>query len=389
MSTRPPVPAMADTPPPNPVACLGGLSPQAFMARHWQKRPLFVPGALPEAARVVDRDTLFELAQHPDAQTRRVVRKGEQWHVDHGPLRARQLSGKGAWTVLVQGLNHFLPQADALLRRFGFVPYTRLDDLMASYATAGGGVGPHHDSYDVFLIQAQGRRRWQISGQADRELRPDQPLKLLADFRPEQTFDCQPGDLLYLPPGYAHDGVALDDCITLSVGFRAPSHTELAREFLFWLAERLDLPGLYADPDLAPADSPAHLDAGMVRRVAGVLQGIRWDETAVADFLGHYLSEPKPHVVFDAPDAPLGVTAFVRLAQRQGIALDLQTLMLHHGDRVFCNGEALTPAAGPLAALRELADRRFLETGRLDRALAEHLYPLYLAGYLHPARPLD
>ena len=370
-----------------PLACLGGLSAVAFMASHWQKKPLFVPAAVPDAAGVIDRETLFELAQHPDAQTRRIACKGNDWTVDHGPLRPRQLSGKGPWTVLVQGINHFLPGADALLRRFAFIPYTRLDDVMASFATAGGGVGPHYDSYDVFLIQAHGTRRWQISGQADRALRPGQPLKLMTDLRAEQSFDCRPGDLLYLPPGYAHEGVALDDCITLSVGFRAPTHQELAREFLFWLADRIDLPGLYADPDLNATTSPARVDEGLIGRVAAPLQNIRWDDAMVAAFLGHYLSEPKPHVLFDAPDDALGAAAFARAAQRHGVALDLQTLMLHHGEQVYCNGEALMVEPALLAALCDLADRRFVEGERVDRALAEQLYPLYLAGHLHLARP--
>jgi len=368
---------------------LGGISPACFMAAHWQKRPLFVPGAVPEAARVIDVETLFDLAQHPEAQSRRIARKADAWRVDHGPLRPRQLTGKGAWTVLVQGINHFLPEADALLRRFAFIPYTRLDDVMASYATSGGGVGPHYDSYDVFLIQAHGTRRWQISSQTDRELLPEQPLKLMADFRAEQTFECQPGDLLYLPPGYAHDGVARDDCITLSVGFRAPSHAELAREFLLWLSDRVDLPGLYADPDLTPADDPALVDAGLVRRVAGVLQGIRWDDGAVAGFLCQYLSEPKPHVVFDPPEDPLGMGAFAGAAQRHGVALDLQTLMLHDGRQVFCNGEALAVADRLRPAFCRLAARRFLEAGELDQDLADCLYPVYQAGHLHLAQPGD
>lgn len=366
---------------------LGGISTARFMAAHWQKQPLFVAGGVPEAAGVIDVETLFDLAQHPEAQTRRIARKGDAWTVDHGPLRPRQLAAKGVWTVLVQGINHFLPAADALLRRFAFIPYTRLDDVMASYATPGGGVGPHYDSYDVFLIQAQGTRRWQISGQTDRALLPDQPLKLMADFRAEQTFDCRPGDLLYLPPGYAHDGVAMGDCITLSVGFRAPSHAELGREFLFWLAERVDLPGLYADPGLEPAADPALVDAGLVRRVAEVLRGIRWDDTAIVAFLGQYLSEPKPHVVFDPPDDPLGGAAFARAAQRHGVALDLQTLMLHDGDRVFCNGEAVTVPADLRPALCRLAGRRFLEAAEVSRALADTLYPFYEAGHLHIAEP--
>lgn len=334
---------------------------------------------------MIDVATLFEMAQHPDAQTRRIARRGGDWTLDHGPLRARHLAGRGIWTVLVQGVNHFLPEADALLRRFGFIPYTRLDDLMASYATPGGGVGPHYDSYDVFLVQAHGTRRWQISAQADRELVPGQPLKLMADFRAEQTFDCQPGDLLYLPPGYAHDGVALDHCITLSVGFRAPSRTELAREFLLWLSDRIDLPGLYSDPDLAAATNPAAIDAGMLGRVSHLLRELRWSSADVSTFIGQYLSEPKPHITFDLPDPPLGEVAFARKAKRHGVALDLQTLMLYDAASVFCNGETLPLADGVVPALRTLADRRWLGADEISGPVAAVLYPLYAAGQLHVA----
>jgi len=363
------------------------MSAAQFMAEHWQKRPLYLSGAVPEAVAVVDADTLFDLARHPDAQTRRIAREGAVWSVHHGPLRPRQLTARGVWTVLVQGLNHFLPAADALLRRFAFIPYTRLDDVMASYATPGAGVGPHFDSYDVFLIQARGIRRWRISGQTDRELLPDQPLKLMADFRAEQTFECRPGDLLYLPPGYAHDGVALESCITLSVGFRAPSRNELAREFLHWMADRIDLPGLYADPDLVPAVSPAAIDAGLLARTLGILREVRWDETVVSAFLCHYLSEPKPHVVFDPPEDALVLDAFAHAAARHGVALDLQTLMLHDTTGVYCNGESLPHAFALRAALCRLADRRFLEAHEVPRVLADCLYPLYLAGQLHLAAP--
>jgi 50S ribosomal protein L16 3-hydroxylase len=370
-----------------PTPLLGGLDPTRFMTLHWQKRPLFMSGAVPEAAGVVGVETLFDLARHPDAQTRRIARKGVAWSVDHGPLRARQLTGKGSWTVLVQGLNHFLPKSDALLRRFSFIPCTRLDDLMASYATPGGGVGPHHDSYDVFLIQAHGTRRWQISGQPDRELLPDQPIKIMSDFRAEQTFECGPGDLLYLPPGYAHDGVALDDCITLSVGFRAPTQTDLAREVLLWLADRIEFPGLYADHDLEPVSAPTAIDAGLLERVADLLGGIRWQREDVSAFLCQYLSEPKPHILFEPPDLPLSEAAFARAAQHAGVALDLQSLMLHDARGVCCNGEPLLTSSGQLQALRHLADRRFLEGSAVERALTNVLYPLYLAGSLHLAEP--
>ncbi len=372
---------------------LGGLTPDRFMAEHWQKCPLFVAGAVPEAPHVIDTETLLDLATHPDAQSRRIRQTAGSWTCDQGPFRPRQLSGRGPWTVLVQGINLFLPEADALLRRFGFVPFARLDDLMASYATTGGGVGPHVDSYDVFLIQAAGTRRWEISGQVDRSLIPGLPLRILADFRPEQTFDCQPGDLLYLPPGYAHHGVALDEpCITLSVGFRAPALAELQQAFLVWLAEHRaedgatvsQPPALYSDPDQPATVTPAQLPPAMCEQVGAALTAIRWGAEEVRDFLGETLSDPKPHVYFEPPVPALSRAGFVRALKTSGVALDLQTQMLYADGRVWCNGQLLAETAEP--ALRLLADRRWL---RADDALTDpvidDLYAMYMRGHLHPA----
>lgn len=368
---------------------LGGRTPQQFMAEHWQKRPLFVPDAVPEAAAVIDVETLLDLAQHPEAESRKISQTQQGWQLDQGPFRARQLAGRQAWTVLVQGINHFLPEADALLRRFGFITYARLDDVMASYATPGGGVGPHYDSYDVFLIQARGTRRWEISAQTDRDLVPNQPLKIMADFRAQESFDCRPGDLLYLPPGYAHHGVALDDCITLSVGFRAPSNAELAREFLLWMAERVELPGLYADPNLAATDRPAAMPEAMVASVAATLAGVAWSADDVRRFLAQFLSEPKPHVVFEAPEDELNERDFVRAARASGVALDLQTLMLYDQGRVYCNGEPWLCSPQTAEALCRLADLRYLTADELEAPVAAALYPAYQAGHVHLAAAVD
>src|SRR6185436_10941986 len=185
--------------------------------------------------------------------------------------------GRSNWTILVNGVNHHVPAADALLRRFAFVPQARLDDVMVSYATPGGGVGPHVDSYDVFLIQGPGRRRWTVGG---------------------RTFVAGPGDLLYLPPGREHDGVALEPCTTYSIGFRAPRGAELGAAFLDWLHERGLPDAAYRDPALAPAVRPARIPADMLAFCEKVLKRIKWSRADVAEFLGRYLSQPKAHVVF-------------------------------------------------------------------------------------------
>src|SRR3954462_8337426 len=196
---------------------LGGLTPREFLRRHWQKRPLFVRGALPRFSGVLSEPELRALAARDDVEARVVERRGPRDRTQHGPF-ARLRPQRRDWTLLVSGVNLHHVGADALLRRFSFVPQARLDDVMVSYATPGGGVGPHVDSYDVFLLQGSGRRRWRISSKGGREFDPGSPLPVLSGFVPDEEWVLGPGDMLYLPPGWAHEGTAVDACLTCSVG---------------------------------------------------------------------------------------------------------------------------------------------------------------------------
>jgi 50S ribosomal protein L16 3-hydroxylase len=284
---------------------------------------------------------------------------------------------------LVHEVDHFLPEARALLERFSFVPYARFDDLMVSYAPPGGGVGPHCDSYDVFLLQGSGRRRWRVSHQRDTTLVAGAPLKLLRDFRPEQEWILEPGDMLYLPPGWAHDGVALDPCMTYSVGFRAPSWQELAVHFLRFLEDQVEFDGLYRDPNLKPQDNPARIAQAMVRNVAQRLRGIRWTGTQVARFLGEHLTEPKAHVFFTPRPRGLSVGAFAERARHSGVCLDLRSQMLYIGDVFFINGESVEVKGRARASLERLANaRRLSAVDTSQRGLVALLHEWYGAGYL-------
>ena len=362
-----------------------GLSADEFLRRYWQKRPLLARRALPEYAGFVQRRTLFELAARDDLESRLVLRSGGRWQVRHGPFSRRDLArlpGSG-WTLLVQGVDHALPAAQELLRNFAFIPYARLDDVMVSYAPPGGGVGPHFDSYDVFLLQGTGARRWQISRQRDLSLIDDAPLRILRRFRPSREWLLQPGDMLYLPPRCAHDGVAVTDCITYSIGFRAPHAQELGARFLEYLEERLQLDGIYEDPELRSERHPARIGDAMVRKVKRMLGQIRWDGAEVERFLGCYLSEPKPHVAFARPARPLPARAFARHAGRHGVRLALPSRMLFRGGTVFINGEACPASASAARLLTRLADRRHLPPGiKIDRESAQWLYQWYRAGYI-------
>jgi 50S ribosomal protein L16 3-hydroxylase len=367
------------------TSLLGGLSQRAFFARHWQKKPLFVPGALPQFADLVTPAELMEIARQEDVQARLVMDRGGQWTVKHAPLLKADFRGlrHARWSLLVQGIDTILPQGKALLQAFSFIPYARLDDLMISFSPVGGGVGPHFDSYDVFLLQGLGHKRWQISGQADRRLIPDAPLRILKSFRKEQEWTVEAGDLLYLPPKYAHYGVALDDCLTYSIGFRAPSAQELVGQFLQFLEEGIQATGSYQDPDLVLQAHPAQLNARMVGRVAEMLSQIRWGKGDVASFLGRYLTEPKPHVFFEPPARRLSRARFASLLERRGVRLCLKTQMLFHSRSIFINGEEIHVSTGEREMLIQLADRRELPGfAATSSPLGDLLFEWYNAGYI-------
>ncbi len=364
---------------------LGQLTPRRFLATHWQKQPLLIRGAWPGFSGLLTLPKLFAAACREDVRSRLVMRQHRQWHVEHGPFTQaflRRLPARG-WSLLVHDVNHFLPQGRALIDRFGFLGFARVDDLMVSYAPPGGGVGAHFDSYDVFLLQGPGRRRWQISHQSDLTLKEDAPLKLLRKFRKQHEWTLDSGDMLYLPPGWAHNGVAIDACMTYSIGFRAPAWQDLAVEFLRHLEDEICCDGMYEDPHLVPTRQPGRLAPEMIREAANRLERLRWRPSAVPRFLGRHLTEPKTHVVFAPPQPVLSRNAFARAAQRHGVRLDLKTQMLYTGALFFINGESAQVTGRARDTLQELADRRSLE--RFDasqRGLATLLHEWYRAGYL-------
>lgn len=342
----------------DPLQLLGGMSPATFMQRHWQKKPLVIRQAIPGFQALLDRGELLDLAAQDEVESRLVVQdtKAGSWRMRHGPFVRRQLPPfkQAAWTLLVQGVDLHDERMHALLQQFSFVPSARLDDVMISYATEGGGVGPHFDSYDVFLLQAHGQRRWRIGRQKDLSLQPDVPLKILAHLEPEQEFVLEPGDMLYLPPKYAHDGVAQGECMTYSIGFRAPDRVELAREVLQRLAEEvcdtMDT-GLYQDRQQAAVAQAGAIPAPMLAFAQQALQAALQDPQAVARAVGEYLSEPKANVWFDGGDDEL---------PEGGVRLDRKTRMFYDEKHVFINGEGFLAAGRDARLMRQLADSRHL-----------------------------
>lgn len=359
-----------------PLPLLGGLTPQQFMTTHWQKKPLLVRQAIPNFKPLLDRAELFELAASEDAQTRMVIQTpgtSPGWRFAHGPFQRRALPPlkQPGWTILLQGVDLHHDAVHALMKQFRFVPDARLDDLMISYATDQGGVGPHYDSYDVFLLQAQGRRRWRIGRQKDLSLQPDVPLKILANFEPEEEYLLEPGDMLYLPPRYAHDGVAEGECMTYSVGFRIPGRAELARELLQRLAEDAEETvglSLYSDPDQAAVEQPAEIPAKMLAFAQDALRDALKDSQAFARGLGEYMTEPKPNVWFDATEPSDELTDALR---RLGCRLDRRTRMMFDAQHIFINGESFTASGQDAVLMRTLANARVLPAEALDKVTAQ------------------
>jgi 50S ribosomal protein L16 3-hydroxylase len=359
------------------------------MSQYWQKKPLLIRDACPHFTDGLSRERLIALACSDEVESRLVVRERARFSVAHGPFSRsdfRRLSSSG-WTLLVQGVNRVDTEIDLLLRRFAFVPYARLDDVMVSYATPGGGVGPHFDSYDVFLLQRRGRRRWRYGKQRDLTLVPEIEVKILRSFSPRHDAVLADGDMLYLPPHIAHEGTAVDTCVTYSIGFRAPTYAEIAQAFVDFLRDDLRLPkGQYADPDARPSRTPARIDPSMLQRVAAALTQIRWNARDVGRFLGCFLSEPKPIVRFSPPGAAMGKSTFAAKSASRGLALDRATQLLYDGVSFYINGEAVTFRGAGTAMLRQLANRRALsarECHSLGAPLAALLYQWYRYGFVH------
>ncbi len=371
---------------------LGGLTPQQFMKRHWQKKPLLVRQAIPGFKPLIDRAELFDLAADEAVQSRLVVQepaKTPGWRLAHGPLTRKALPPlkQPGWTVLVQGVDLHVESVHVLMNQFRFVPDARLDDVMISYATDTGGVGPHMDSYDVFLLQAHGRRRWRIGRQKHPVLQDGVPLKILTNFVPEEEFDVEPGDLLYLPPGYAHDGIAQGECMTYSIGFRIPKKAELAHELLQRLAEDAeDALGevLYRDADQAAVDQPAGIPIAMLDFARQAVHDALQDPLALARGLGEYMTEPKPDVWFEALDSDNVTLAGCALR------LDRRTRMMFDEQHIFINGESFRAAGRDAVLMRSLANQRQLDAAdvkKLSRQAKELVASWAVAGWLCVINP--
>lgn len=367
----------------NPLPLLGGISPNTFMREYWQRKPLLIRQAIPGFKPSLSIADIKALVKREEVESRLIWHDEHGWHMKSGPLERLPGARKPNWTVLAQNVDAHDDAMAELMHQFRFISDARLDDAMISIATDGGGVGPHFDSYDVFLLQAIGRRHWRISGQKDLSLVPGLPLKILSHFQAEEDFVLEPGDMLYLPPHIAHDGVAQGDCMTISIGFRAPTAGALARGLLDAAGDQImaklgDTGGLYASPPLPgptldarykdrgiPATThPAELPEALINAALEAVRRVPFTPQLAARFLGQWLTEPSQAAWFQPGDQSLDLLDGI---PHEGLLkLDRCSRLMYRDNNVFINGEVATISAKPW--LRQLADERQISCSALRKA---------------------
>ncbi|MDG9926869.1 MULTISPECIES: cupin domain-containing protein [unclassified Pseudomonas] len=304
--------------PDTPLQLLGGLTPREFLRDYWQQKPLLVRQAIPGFESPISADELAGLALEEEVESRLVLEHGEHpWELRRGPFAEDAFSKlpERDWTLLVQAVDQFVPEVAEVLKDFGFLPSWRIDDLMISFAAPGGSVGPHFDNYDVFLLQAEGERRWKIGQMcdADSKLLQHADLRILADFEQTDEWVLEPGDMLYLPPRLAHYGIAENDCMTYSVGFRAPSAAEVLTHFTDFLAQFLPDEERYSDAGMAPASDPHQIQQDALDRLKALLTEHMGDQRLLLTWFGQFMTEPRyPELV---SGAEIGEEEFLAILQ--------------------------------------------------------------------------
>ncbi|HET9047381.1 MAG TPA: cupin domain-containing protein [Chiayiivirga sp.] len=365
-----------------------GLPIERFLHDYWQQHPLLVRGALPGFSSPITPDELAGLACEDGALARLVIHEAhdDRWRVESGPFEETRFSQlpERDWTLLVQDVDKWDADVAELLKHFNFLPRWRIDDIMVSYAVPEGSVGAHIDQYDVFLIQGRGQRRWQIDTQVNppQLFREDVELKLLQSFAPSHDWVLEPGDLLYLPPGVPHHGVALDECMTLSVGMRAPSHGELVSDLADHLADGLSETARYRDAGLTVDAADGRIDSGVLRRARAALQSLQnIDDESLADWFGDFITRyrsagdivpppklPKPGVI--EKDLLAGERLHLHPLARCAWREQARRAIVHIDGERFTAGMGL---AQHLACAQALGVDEYASLDHDDRTLVQHL----------------
>ena len=348
------------------------LDRDAFLARYWQREPLLIRGAIPDFEVPLDAGELAGLAMEEAVESRIIEFRDRQWQLQHGPFAETDYHREGPWTLLVQAVDHYLPEVAALRRLVDFLPQWRVDDVMVSYASDGGSVGPHYDNYDVFLLQGEGERHWQIGPWCDEStpLADNPALRILASFSCEAEYTLQTGDILYLPPGVAHWGIARGECTTFSIGFRAPSISAMVSRWADQLLEELEPGQFYRDFRSAPALRPGEIRPADLQRAQAQLQGAL-DQASGSRWFGELVTEPR----YDAAPEEAELAAARKRLFTGSVAVTLCPAAKlawqreAEGVRVFANGESSVFPGSVLTPLMKLCEHWQLEREQLATAM--------------------
>jgi 50S ribosomal protein L16 3-hydroxylase len=337
---------------------LGSLTPAQFLAEYWQKKPLLIRQAIPNFVSPLSPDELAGLACEPQVESRLIVERGgtKPWQVRHGPFAEPDFAHLPAthWTLLVQEVDRHVPEIADIIDKFSFIPSWRIDDLMISYAVPQGSVGPHTDSYDVFLLQAYGTRQWQISSQVS-ELLPDLELKILREFIPEQEWVLHPGDILYLPPGVAHYGIALDDCMTFSIGFLAPSHTDMIHDYVAAALQQFDENTRYTDPDLQLQADFGEISPQTLQKIKQNIHSLPTDDAEIEQWFGRFVTQSRSGVSPEAAEIEYTPKTWLAELQHYPLRRAARMAFIRNQDSItlFVEGQAiqLPKSSGAIANL--------------------------------------
>ena len=362
------------------MTSLANFDAADFMRRHWQRSPLHIPGALAGFSDPVQPEDLAGLALEEDVEARLITRRGDSWELDTGPFDDSSFGGTDPWTLLVQSVDHYVPGVAELRRLVDFLPNWRIDDIMVSYATDGGGVGPHYDNYDVFLLQGAGRRRWQVGQSCDTEeaLVPHPELRILAEFREQTEYLLEPGDILYIPPRLAHWGTAVGDCTTYSIGLRAPRLNDMMSRWLDALLETMQPEQFYRDPEGLQAGAAGEIDPASYRQALDLLQQAIAGAAVDNSWFGELLTEPRYGSAVAENLDPAALPETVRLDPAAGLAWSEDGSSLC----VFANGQALPADSECRRLLVQLCGGESVSTGGCDERERELILRLCELGCL-------
>ena len=371
---------------------LGGLTASEFLTKHWQTTPLLIHDAIKTRDWGLSLNELIELSQDPRCSARLVIKNGSKYEVSYGPVTKKGLRKmpKKNWTLLVQGINHVHCGVEKLLSLFSFIPFARLDDVMVSYAAPGGSVGPHYDSYDVFLLQGTGARQWEVGKPRCLKLQPNQDLRILKSFTPDGICQMQTGDMLYVPPKYSHHGVAIESCLTYSIGFKSPRFDHIKSEFLHYLDQELEIPGLFSDPNRRPTNVPALIPTDLLQSIEQNISKIYWSKMDMLKFSGEFLTQVDFEDVITSKKTE-SKNRFLSRLKGRSYRINSHIKFLYRGGLGFIAGEAFVIPKCEQAIFKLFANRRVVDGKNIDSNtfFAQTLYKWEREGYVTKTKLLN